>query len=992
MDILDVDVGFYRRANGKRPWKKVSLRVILAMISEGDLWTQGDGLLVGLTAEAVVRATALEAAWAADVAPSEDGDRGDPAHATYYERKSMYSQLKGGTGLQTLSGTTFSGVYQGCRDSGWESHSGIIVYDLDHLSRHGEVASDVRDRCGALPYMLFAFVSPSGDGVKAGVLVDPVPATRAEHLAAWEQGRVRLMEELGLPIAVSDTQAKNPSRLCFLGHDPGIRVADPKAVEAMPVATAKKDQPSQKTAAPAGPNPSSAGGAGGPEQSFSGTNGQQTDMRPGPDKWRKACPWLVQVGNQLQGACPECGGLDRLHINIQTHLWQCRKCDQFGRSTWPWYAAFTPWYRPGDFTGPGKTGPWECSPDADCLRLIRRYANELLLVESDEGGSFILMADNGYGVWRPSEARLTSILLRTTREWYLASADGGLSEQMAGRVARWAVGTARNKSRAEALASVSAMAGWMAASGSWPPGLTRCRESDLDRPGALYIGAPNGVIGLAEQRLLTRDEGRSKLISRMITDDYYADATHSDVDLLFSHLDPQDREYILGSFGFAIRGRPSRRFFFLDGVGSDGKSTMANAVVQSMGDYAGVSMAAAMFNSRNERPDAPTAYLLLFQEVPLVFIPEPPTANFNWSLVRQISGGDMVGARQPHAPVQIHRKRQFISTAFFHCNPDTRPVPPPMVTRAIYDRYRLVTYPHVPEAQVDEHLPNRLRNTRARQALAALIIWHSMQHLGSPPLDSPAVARNRRLARRESLGEGGEWLLARVITTGEGSDRMTTDELWEAAVEASGGGTGDGVTAWGMTRRQLTDYAKLLFGMGPPVRGRVNGKVCHFWRRHKLVSEEEAAQAWTQWLNARRVAATQMPSAFPLTYCRACRLLWLEILQKYHETTHTEEELRRQHPCFRCGRTLPAGQPFRVVCEACEGQVGEGLELQHLVMAAIAAEVEEPKWGMSAHLQAQIALVTQIMQETRERELEEDFGWSGMEEGPAEGDEWNATS
>ena len=191
--------------------------------------------------------------------------------------------------------------------------------------------------------------------------------------------------------------------------------------------------------------------------------------------------------------------------------------------------------------------------------------------------------------------------------------------------------------------------------------------------------------------------------------------------------------------------------------------------------------ACSRFLSRQDRPDAPSAHLLSFQELPLCFVAEPPTQNFNWALVRRISGGDMAGARQPHAPVQVHRKQQFISSMFFCSNPDTKPVPPPMVTRAIYDRYRLVDYPHIPEARADEQLPNRLRERPARQALAALIIRHSMRHLGGPPPESPAVARNRGKVRRESLGEAGEWLLSRVMPTGDASDRLTTDDLWEAA-------------------------------------------------------------------------------------------------------------------------------------------------------------------------------------------------------------------
>ena len=986
-NVLDAVVGFYRRANGKRPWRQESLAAVFEMIRTGDLWKQGDGLLVGLTDVAVVRATALEAAWAADVAPAEDGDRGNPGHATYYERKAAYSLLKGGLGPETLSGATFSGVYQGCRDAGWESHSGIIVYDLDHLSRQGEVASDVRDRCARLTYVLFAFISPSGDGVKAGILVDPVPTTRAEHLMAWEQGRARLMEDLGLPIAVSDPQAKNPSRLCFLGHDPGIVIADPKTAGAVAVDFTKG---SGKTTSPGpGKTQASAGSAGaGSEQTFSGPFGQEDRMRPHPDQWRKACPWLQRVGHQLQGECPECGGIDRFHVHLETHLWQCRKCDEAGKPTWPWYAAFTPWYRPIDFTGPGKDGPWECSADADSLRLIRRHADELLLVESDEGGSFILMADNGHGVWRMSDARLSSLLLMTTREWARYCVDAAPDEKTAGRVARWVVATANNKHRVLALASVSAMAGWLAESGSWPRGMTRCRESDLDIPGALYIGAPNGLVGLSERRLLDRTEGRSKLISRMITDDVDLDATHPDVGLLFSHLDPKDRRYLLDSFGFGLRGRPSRRFFFLDGIGNDGKSTMANAMIQALGDYAGVAMATAMFNTRNERADAHSAHLLQFQETPIMFIAEPPDHGFNWGLVRRISGGDMVGARQPHAPVRIRRKRQFIATCFFYSNPDTRPLPPPMVTRAMHDRYRLLDYPHIPKERQDDHLPNRLREVSARQALAALIIRHSMAHLDGPPSESPGVARNRREVRRASLGEMGEWLLSRLMPTENDADRVTTDDVWEAAFEASKGGTGDGVTAWGKNRRQMTDFTTLLLGKKTPKRGRINGKVCHYWGRLRLLSDDEAAQMMEEQIEARREAAEKTASAYTTSYCRVCRLLMLEVLQEPHLIQHTEEELRGQHPCFRCETLLLAGDPFKLLCTNCEGQTGENLEIQADVMAAIAAEMEQPEEGIAVYLQAQVDLVRKVLQGIREEEMEEDAAawWSGMDDDPGEGE------
>ena len=341
----------------------------------------------------------------------------------------------------------------------------------------------------------------------------------------------------------------------------------------------------------------------------------------------------------------------------------------------------------------------------------------------------------------------------------------------------------------------------------------------------------------------------------------------------------------------------------------------------------------------------------------------------------------MAGARQPHAPVEIHRKAQYISTLMFCTNPDTKPVPPAMVTPAIYDRYRPIDYPHIPEARQVEQLPNRLREKPARQALASLIIRHSMVHLDGPPPDSPAVARNRRHVRRESLGECGEWLLSRVIQTGDASDRLTTDQLWEAAVEASHASIDDGVTAWGMTRRQLTDYAKLLFGMGPPVRGRVQGKVGHYWRRHRLLSEGDVADAMELRLEARRETAAAQPVTYSSTYCRVCRIMILIPEEELYLVQHTEEDLLEQHPCFRCGALLPARAPYQLLCADCEGKTAEVWENRLAVVAGIAKEARRPAGGMGACLQAQTYRARSRIQEDLEAELEEeeDLWLPGME-------------
>ena len=129
-------------------------------------------------------------------------------------------------------------------------------------------------------------------------------------------------------------------------------------------------------------------------------------------------------------------------------------------------------------------------------------------------------------------------------------------------MARWAVATARMKSRNEALDSVSTIAGWLAETGSWPQGLTKARRSDLDRPGAPYVGAPNGVINLETRQVLTGAAAREKLVTRTLLDPYDETAKHPAVDQLLSHLTPENREWLLGAAGLGSPGQSRQAVLF----------------------------------------------------------------------------------------------------------------------------------------------------------------------------------------------------------------------------------------------------------------------------------------------------------------------------------------------------------------------------------------------------------------------------------------------
>ena len=110
-----------------------------------------------------------------------------------------------------------SGTFkQGNRnDDGIDSPSGLVVIDIDHLMpKLVPVVKSAIDE--DLPQTVMSFISPSGVGIKALILVDPVPQTADDFKLAWATVRDHIENSLQIKV---DGSGKNFSRLCFLAHD-----------------------------------------------------------------------------------------------------------------------------------------------------------------------------------------------------------------------------------------------------------------------------------------------------------------------------------------------------------------------------------------------------------------------------------------------------------------------------------------------------------------------------------------------------------------------------------------------------------------------------------------------------------------------------------------------------------------------------------------------------------------------------------------------------
>ena len=151
------------------------------------------------------------------------------AHNTHTLRQMLakgdterYRQRK----AQILPAATFSGIFS-IRDRNialpdkFTQHSGLLSYDIDDVKRSDMRA--IKIILSLQPNIILVFDSPSYEGLKAFERVSPIPTTAndAEHKHAWQTRKALLDEKLGIYGYKCDS-GDDPTRLCFLAHDPDV--------------------------------------------------------------------------------------------------------------------------------------------------------------------------------------------------------------------------------------------------------------------------------------------------------------------------------------------------------------------------------------------------------------------------------------------------------------------------------------------------------------------------------------------------------------------------------------------------------------------------------------------------------------------------------------------------------------------------------------------------------------------------------------------------
>jgi hypothetical protein len=112
---------------------------------------------------------------------------------------------------------SFSGTYHDkVVNDNFAQSSGIFLVDIDNVD-----PTLTKEKLSKLPHTIFAFISPSETGVKAGIRVDPTLITCDQDFKKVYQCIEDWLASLSITI---DSACKDVRRLCFISHDPDMYI------------------------------------------------------------------------------------------------------------------------------------------------------------------------------------------------------------------------------------------------------------------------------------------------------------------------------------------------------------------------------------------------------------------------------------------------------------------------------------------------------------------------------------------------------------------------------------------------------------------------------------------------------------------------------------------------------------------------------------------------------------------------------------------------
>ena len=282
--------------------------------------------------------------------------------------------------------------------------------------------------------------------------------------------------------------------------------------------------------------------------------------------------------------------------------------------------------------------------------------------------------------------------------------------------------------------------------GALPPDLDVCNGTDIDANWR-YMGAPNGVIDLATGLLLDRAEARHHRVSASVTDDYDPNARHTLVDLIMPPEPPsQEHAWLYRYRGWVFTHPVHRDLLAMGTPPNAGKTTVRNADVRSLGEYAITVGASAWVKSRgySAGPASHNGQLTRMRTPARIAYSAELAPPLNTELLNELTGGDEGSWARDVREKAIELRRPPHLVFQFNIGPDQAPVLPiggaTSAEVALRDRALCLPMPAIPMARRDGRLLDiALTDKVFRQAWVArtveqcVSVWNSSDNRPMPP-------------------------------------------------------------------------------------------------------------------------------------------------------------------------------------------------------------------------------------------------------------------
>ena len=422
----------------------------------------------------------------------------------------------------------------------------------------------------------------------------------------------------------------------------------------------------------------------------------------------------------------------------------------------------------------------------DAWRILARHGHRVLLATpSDrEERHRIYVLDESTGIWRGGPEPLEGVHSDTAKAYAADAGAAFASGLVDGYTSRarlaWAKRTQGSGGAAEAGRMLPTAASEMARAGL-DSGVTVRLSSELDPPGR-YLGCANGVVDLDTGRLLPPAEAAACLITLAAVMPYVPASAHELVEGLARHVPGEEREFLLDSFAYALRGIPDRRFIVMAGPPNGGKSSVREAMAAALGESLAFSLPQnSLLQEKYPHRNQHNAGLTKLLTHRFAMASEIPGGNtpVDAGQLKTVSGGDSMALREPN---ERHREDRPVSATLFLCLNTERDGCNdldrlPLQDAAVRDRVQIVLMPEVPGDR-DPRVIRQLRSKAVATALLAELVRRA-RGMEVPPVP-PASVRETVMDRyASSAGYAVVWVPEHLELTGMSSDWVTPVRLHE---------------------------------------------------------------------------------------------------------------------------------------------------------------------------------------------------------------------